>query len=50
MFLSPSPRGSLNFLGKSFFNIQKFPWKPVPPPPQSFDASYAPDCKKCSMN
>jgi hypothetical protein len=26
------------------FIIQKCPSKPVPPPPQHFDASYAPGC------
>jgi hypothetical protein len=41
--------------GKSFsrftrcpFHFQKFPWKPVPPP-QSFDASYAPDTAGCNV-
>jgi hypothetical protein len=39
-FSSPSPISWKNFLG-ALFNIQNCPWKLVPPP-QSFDASYAP--------
>jgi hypothetical protein len=41
--LSPPPVANIsgkNFLG-ALFNIPKCPWKLVPP--QSFDASYAPD-------
>ena len=41
-----------NFFG-AFFNIQKCPWNLVPPPPQSFDASYAPvntDLRHCADN
>ena len=49
----PSPVANIsvkNLLG-ALFNIQKCPWKPVPPPPQSFDASYAPgDRTNASMH
>jgi hypothetical protein len=42
----PPPPPVVNISGKIFlgalFNIQKCPLKLVPPPPQSFDASYAP--------